>query len=73
MPRTHYRGCLATLKGQREPMSLRQLRDPLNEVILKLKMEGTIISTEEELQELIMRVRFYDVNINTHTNDNVCK
>jgi len=54
-------------------MSLRQLRDPLNEVILKLKMEGTIISTEEELQELIMRVRFYDVNINTHTNDNVCK
>jgi len=55
---------VAELKGQRDPISLYQLRGPLNEVILKL--EGTIISTEEELQELIMRVRFDGVNVNKY-------
>lgn len=56
---TAHRGCLATVKGKREPMSLRKLRDPMNEVILKLRMEGTFISSEEELQDLIMRVQSY--------------
>ena len=55
---------VAKLKGQRDHISLYQLRGPLNEVILKL--EGTIISTEEELQELIMRVRFDGVNVNKY-------
>lgn len=51
-----HRTCLASVKDQREPLSPRRLRDPMNEVILKLRMEGTMISSEEELHELLMRV-----------------
>ena len=38
-------------------MSLRALRDPMNEVILKLKMAGTHIRDEEDLETFLLSVR----------------
>ncbi|XP_052808942.1 uncharacterized protein LOC128237432 isoform X2 [Mya arenaria] len=48
-------GCMAAIKIDREPRSLLQLRDPLCELMLKLRMEGTFVSSQKELEEMIMR------------------
>ena len=37
-------------------MSLRALRDPMNEVILKLKMAGTNIKDEDDLETFLLSV-----------------
>lgn len=50
------RGCLAAVKTDREPMSLHKLRDPMNEILLRLRMEGTFVSDEKELEELLLRL-----------------
>ena len=57
-PRKEFRriGCLAAVKAKRDPMSLRRLKDPMNEFLLRLRMEGTYVSDEKELEELIQRV-----------------
>ncbi|XP_060598127.1 uncharacterized protein LOC132751925 [Ruditapes philippinarum] len=57
-PRKEFRriGCLAAVKTKRDPMSLRRLKDPMNELLLRLRMEGTYVSDEKELEELIQRI-----------------
>ena len=37
-------------------MSLRALRDPMNEVILRLRMEGSSIKSEQELEDFLRSV-----------------
>ncbi|WAQ95048.1 hypothetical protein MAR_007519 [Mya arenaria] len=53
-------GCMAAIKIDREPRSLLQLRDPLCELMLKLRMEGTFVSSQKELEEMIMRILMED-------------
>ena len=43
-------------KPDREPMSLRALRDPMNEIILRLKMEGSSIKDEQHLEDFLRSV-----------------
>ncbi|XP_053373463.1 uncharacterized protein LOC123531007 [Mercenaria mercenaria] len=49
-------GCAAAVKTKRDPMSLHKLRDPMNELMLKLRMEGTLVADEKELENLILRL-----------------
>ncbi|KAL4222521.1 hypothetical protein ACF0H5_018560 [Mactra antiquata] len=62
----HRRGCLATVKQTREPQSLYKLRDPMNGLIARLKMEGTIV-TEEDLEDLLCRYSVTPVDFDVST------
>ncbi|KAH3706051.1 hypothetical protein DPMN_065430 [Dreissena polymorpha] len=54
-PKYVRRGCLASVKNGRKPLSLHQLRDPMSELMVKLRMEGTFVSSQKELEDMIMR------------------